>query len=111
MDVARLMNRHHVFRPAPDQDGGAMIIRRTREATPAVLGARWTHATDLLAREAQLLGERRLTAFQRRRAVRRIQSLERVARRAMYDYRAALERELSASLSSSPPGGREHLVH
>lgn len=70
-----------------------MIHRHEPEANPDVLGARWTHATDLLADEARRLADRGLTVFQRRRAVRRIQALERVARRAMHDYRVALEGE------------------
>jgi hypothetical protein len=79
-----------------------MIARLREEATPEALGARWTHATDLLAREARQLGEHGLTPFQRRRAVRRIQALERVARRAMNDYRIALERELGTALREAP---------
>jgi hypothetical protein len=89
-----------------------MIVRRERDSSPESLGARWTHATDLLAHEARRLSETRLTPLERRRAVRRIQSLERVARRAMHDYRVALERqrvdletELTASL---PPELRVH---
>jgi hypothetical protein len=78
-----------------------VMIARLSEATPEALGARWTHATDLLAREARQLGERGLTPLQRRRAVRRIQALEKVARRAMHDYRTALERELGTALSDS----------
>ena len=78
-----------------------MILRRQADANPEVLGARWTHATDLLADEARRLAERGTTALQRRRAVRRIQALERVARRAMRDYRVALERELGESLTET----------
>jgi len=77
------------------------MFRNTREATPEALGDRWNHATDLLAHEAQRLGAHGLTPFQRRRSVRRIQVLERIARRAMHDYRAALERELADSLGGS----------
>jgi hypothetical protein len=87
-----------------------MIAKRFKEATPEALGARWTHATDLLAREARQLGASGLTPLERHRAVRRIQALERVARRAMNDYRVALERELGAALTRPEPMG-SRLVH
>jgi hypothetical protein len=77
----------------------AAMVRRTRETTPEALGARWIHATNLLAREAQTFSERGLTPLQRRRTTRRIQALERVARRAMNDYRLAVQRELGESLA------------
>jgi hypothetical protein len=86
------------------------MIRRIRETTPEALGARWTRATDLLAREARLLGEGGLRTLPRRRAVRRIQVLERVARRAMHDYRIALERELQNALRDPAPS-RPRWVH
>ncbi|HEX4441194.1 MAG TPA: hypothetical protein VH854_14045 [Thermoanaerobaculia bacterium] len=75
-------------------------MRRTRETNPEALGDRWIHATDLLAREACAFGRSGLAPCERRRSVRRIQALERVARRAMNDYRQALQRELGASLTS-----------
>jgi hypothetical protein len=90
----------------------AVMITPTRGPNPQALGARWTRATDLLAREAQRLGASPLNRFQRRRAVRRIQVLERIARRAMNDYRVALERELDTSLPPrrmDEPG--EHRIH
>ena len=91
-----LMRMHQVGSLERAEDG-VMILRRQRvsESTPEILGARWTHATDLLAFEARRLAERGLTSFQRHRTVRRIQALERVARRAMHDYRVALERDAS----------------
>ena len=75
------------------------MVTRTREATPEALGARWIHATNLLAREARSFCERGLTPMQRRRTTRRIQALERVARRAMADYRLAVQRQLGESLA------------
>lgn len=74
------------------------MMRHTHDTTAEALGARWTHATDLLANEARTFGESGLTPFARRRAARRIQALERVARRAMADYRRALQRELGEAL-------------
>jgi hypothetical protein len=97
------MQMHQTLGPIREQDRGwreAPMVRRTREATPEALGARWIHATDLLAREARSFGERGLTPMERRRTTRRIQVLERVARRAMNDYRLALERELGESLGT-----------
>lgn len=76
------------------------MVRRTRETTPEALGDRWIHATDLLAREARTFAGSGLGPVERRRSVRRIQALERVARRAMADYRRALERDLEASTPS-----------
>jgi len=73
------------------------MTKHTREATADALGARWTHATDLLAHEAVVFGRSGLGPFERQRSIRRIQALERVARRAMSDYRQALERELRPS--------------
>ena len=69
------------------------MTRQERQATPEALGARWTRAIDLLAREARSFAGQELTPFERRRRVRRIQLLERVARRAMNDYRVAIQRE------------------
>jgi len=66
----------------------------TRTVTADFLGARWTRAVNVLGREARVLAGGHLTKFQRRRSVRRIQVYERIARRAMHDYRAALERAL-----------------
>jgi hypothetical protein len=87
------------------------MVRRTRETTPEALGARWIHATDLLAREARTFSERGLTRMQRRRTTRRIQALERVARRAMNDYRIAIQGELSASLSEAISEAASRRVH
>ena len=85
------------------------MITPAREWNPEALGARWTRTTDLLGREARRLSERRLmTRLQRRRAVRRIQVLERIARRAMNDYRLALERQLGASVPDAPGAQRAH---
>jgi hypothetical protein len=75
------------------------MTKHTRDTTAEALGARWTQATDLLAHEAVRFGRSGLPPFERRRSVRRIQALERVARRAMNDYRGALQRELAQSLT------------
>ena len=88
------------------------MITPTRESNPQELGARWTRAADLLVREAQRLSESRFTRLQRRRVVRRIQVLERIARRAMNDYRVALERELLGSVPRCPADTpSEHRFH
>jgi hypothetical protein len=88
-----------------------MMITPARESNPEALGTRWTRTTELLGREAQRLSERRLTRLQRRRAVRRIQVLERIARRAMTDYRLALERQLGTSILRCRPAAQgEHRV-
>jgi hypothetical protein len=49
--------------------------------------------------------------MQRRRTTRRIQALERVARRAMNDYRIAIQGELSASLSEAISEAASRRVH
>ena len=88
------------------------MITPTREVNAEALGARWARATDLLGREARRLSELRLTRWQRRRVVRRIQVLERMARRAMNDYRLELERQFGASArhATSEMKG-EHRIH
>ena len=96
------MQMHQAAAPLRVQDPDIMITP-AREWNAETLGARWTRTTDLLGREARRLGERRLTRLQRRRAVRRIQVLERIARRAMNDYRLALEGQLGASVLSRRP--------
>ena len=88
------------------------MITPVGDASSLALGARWTRATELLGREARRLSESRLTRFQRRRAVRRIQVLEAIARRAMNDYRLALERQFGTTVPPCQADARgEHRVH
>lgn len=84
------------------------MMKHTRDTSAEALGARWIHATDLLANEAQTFGRSGLTQFERRRSVRRIQALERVARRAMADYRRALQLELGDALHRDVEASTRH---
>src|SRR4051794_6485466 len=98
-----MIQMHQAFRRGWRHDRGVMN-RHSNEPASETLGARWTHATNLLGREARLFREGETTSLERRRAVRRIQVLERIARRAMNDYRVALQRELES-------GSATRIVH
>jgi len=87
--LGKLIHLHHAPRPGTAEDGD---MTPYTQATAEFLGARWARAVDVLGREARSLAHGDLTASERRRSVRRIQVYERIARRAMHDYRAALQR-------------------